>query len=36
MIFYDENNEEIVTFNLYDKDGNLTSDMTKVAERRKI
>jgi hypothetical protein len=36
MKFYNENNEVIAIFNLYDKDGNLTSDPTKIVERRKI
>lgn len=36
MIFYNENNIEIAKFNLYDNNGNLTSDMTKVVERRRV
>ena len=37
MIFYKENNEaEVMRFNLYDKNGELTSDMQKVCERRRV
>jgi len=36
MKFYNENNEIIATFNLYDKDGHLTDDISKVVERRKV
>ena len=37
MIFYKEDNiTEIMRFNLYDQSGNLTSDISKVYERKRV
>lgn len=37
MVFYeDDNTTEVARFDLYDKDGELTSDMAKAYERRRV